>query len=47
MFQSKIKIFYCAEFVLMLLLEKEHIAEVQSSSWEEKTYEELKDMKIL
>ncbi len=33
--------------ILMLLLEKEHIAEVQASSWEEKTYEELKDIKML
>ena len=33
--------------MLMLLLEKEHIAEVQASSWEEKTYRELKDIKIL
>ena len=33
--------------VLMLLLEKSHIAEVQASSWEEKTLEELKDYKML
>ena len=33
--------------LLMLLLEKQHIAEVQSSSWEEKTYDELKELKIL
>ena len=33
--------------VLMLLLEKSHIALVQASSWEEKTLEELKDQKIL
>ena len=33
--------------VLMLLLEKEHIAEVQASSWEEKTYKELENKKIL
>jgi len=33
--------------ILMLILEKEHIAEVQASSWEEKTYKELKDKKIL
>ncbi len=33
--------------ILMLLLEKKHIAEVQASSWEEKTYKELKDIKIL
>ena len=33
--------------ILMLILEKEHIAEVQASSWEEKTELELKDMKIL
>ena len=33
--------------ILMLILEKEHIAEVQASSWEEKTERELKDMKIL
>ena len=33
--------------ILMLILEKEHIAEVQASSWEEKTYKELEDKKIL
>lgn len=33
--------------ILMLILEKEHIAEVQASSWEEKTERKLKDMKIL
>ncbi len=33
--------------LFMLLLEKMHIAEVQASSWEEKTYRELKDIKIL
>lgn len=33
--------------VLMLLLEKEHIAEVQASSWEEKTERKLKGIKIL
>ena len=33
--------------ILMLMLEKEHIAEVQASSWEEKTYKELKDIKML
>ena len=33
--------------IFMLMLGKEHIAEVQASSWEEKTYEELKDFKIL
>lgn len=33
--------------ILMLLLEKTHIAEVQASSWEEKTYDQLKDTKIL
>jgi aspartate--ammonia ligase len=33
--------------VLMLLLEKTHIAEVQASSWEEKTYIELEGKKIL
>ena len=33
--------------VIMLILEKEHIAEVQASSWEEKTYKELEDKKIL
>ena len=32
---------------LMLILEKEHIAEVQASSWEDKTYKELEDKKIL
>ena len=33
--------------ILMLILEKEHIAEVQASSWEEKTELELKEMQIL
>lgn len=33
--------------LLMLILEKSHIAEVQASSWEEKTIEDLKDKKIL
>ena len=33
--------------MLMLLLEKEHIAEVQASSWEEKTYKELEGKMIL
>jgi len=33
--------------VLMLLLEKSHIVEVQASSWEEKTLKELKDKKVL
>ena len=33
--------------ILMLILEKQHIAEVQASSWEEKTEIELKDLKIL
>ncbi len=33
--------------ILMLLLEKQHIAEVQASSWEEKTYKELKELKLL
>lgn len=33
--------------ILMLLLEKKHIAEVQASSWENKVYEEIKDLKIL
>ena len=33
--------------ILMLILEKEHIAEVQASSWEEKTELELKKMQIL
>ena len=33
--------------ILMLLLEKSHIAEVQASSWEDKTLKELKDKKIL
>ena len=31
--------------ILMLLLEKSHIAEVQASSWEDKTLEELQDLK--
>lgn len=33
--------------ILMLLLEKTHIAEVQASSWEEKTEKELSDLKLL
>ena len=33
--------------ILMLLLEKSHIAEIQASSWEEKTLKDLKDKKIL
>ena len=33
--------------ILMLLLEKSHIAEVQASSWEQKTLDELKDLKLL
>lgn len=33
--------------IYLLLLEKTHIAEVQASSWEEKTLKELKDKKIL
>lgn len=33
--------------LLMLLLEKQHIAEVQASSWEEKTYDKLKELKLL
>ena len=33
--------------ILMLILEKEHIAEVQASSWEEKTEIELEKMQIL
>lgn len=33
--------------ILMLILEKEHIAEVQASSWEEKTCKELENKKIL
>lgn len=33
--------------VLMLLLGKEHIAEIQSSSWEDKTYKILEDINIL
>ena len=33
--------------ILMLILEKEHIAEVQASSWEEKTELELKEIQIL
>jgi len=33
--------------LLMLLLEKSHIAEVQASSWEEKIYRDLKGMRIL
>lgn len=37
----------CQSRILMLILEKEHIAEVQASSWEEKTELELKEMQIL
>ena len=33
--------------LLMLMLEKTHIAEVQSSSWEEKTEKQLKKVKVL
>ena len=33
--------------ILMLLLEKSHIAEIQASSWETKTLEYLKDKKVL
>ena len=33
--------------ILMLLLEKTHIAEIQASSWETKTLKELKDKKVL
>ncbi len=33
--------------ILLLLLGKTHIAEVQASSWEEKTLKELKDFEIL
>ena len=33
--------------ILMLLLEKTHIAEIQASSWEEKTLKDLKDKRIL
>lgn len=33
--------------ILMLLLEKSHISEVQASSWEEKTYKEMQDLKVL
>ena len=33
--------------ILMLLLEKSHIAEVQASSWEDKTLEKVKTMKVL
>ena len=33
--------------ILMLILEKEHISEIQASSWEEKTEMELKDVQIL
>lgn len=33
--------------ILMLLLEKSHIAEIQASSWDSKTLKELKDKKIL
>jgi len=33
--------------LLMLMLEKEHIALVQASSWEDKTLEQLQSMKVL
>ena len=33
--------------ILMLLLEKEHIAEIQASSWEEKTIQDIQDKKVL
>lgn len=33
--------------ILMLLLEKEHIAEIQASSWSSKTYTELEKLQIL
>ena len=33
--------------ILMLLLEKSHIAEVQASYWDKKTIKQLKDIKIL
>jgi len=33
--------------IFMLILQKEHIAEVQQSSWQTKTEEELKDVKFL
>ena len=33
--------------LLMFLLEKSHIAEIQASSWETKTLKELKDKKVL
>lgn len=33
--------------LLMLLLEKTHIAEVQASSWDEETYQKIKSKKIL
>ena len=37
----------CKTRILMLLLEKSHIAEVQASSWETKTLKELKKLKFL
>ena len=33
--------------ILMLILEKQHIAEVQASSWEQKTEDIIKDLRIL
>jgi len=33
--------------LFMLLLEKSHIAEIQASSWQDKTEQELKDFKLL
>ena len=33
--------------IFKLLLEKRHIAEIQASAWEEKTYQQLSGVKIL
>ncbi|MBQ8534879.1 MAG: aspartate--ammonia ligase [Bacilli bacterium] len=33
--------------ICLLLLEKEHIAEIQASSWQDKTIKELKEIKVL
>ena len=33
--------------ICLLLLEKEHIAEIQASSWQDKTIKELKEVKVL
>ena len=37
----------CKTRILMLLLEKSHIAEVQASSWKKETLIKLADKKVL